>query len=180
MIVPLPKPKPKVVKKPPPKPAPKLVKKDPPKPVPGKDLKLGTWQTVGPFEANSIEKAHKANYVNVKNIDLKKKYKGDKLKWSARPQWADGKPHLMKGVNCANYLYRTIHSERDQTLALSLSSNDSIIVWLNGKQVFEHDVRRALSPDQESIKVKLKKGENHFVMKICNSGGPTGFYFKVK
>jgi hypothetical protein len=38
---------------------------------------------------------------------------------------------------------------------------------------------RSAAPEQESVKVRLKKGTNRVVVKIYNGSGPHGLYFTV-
>jgi len=38
---------------------------------------------------------------------------------------------------------------------------------------------RAATPEQDSVKVKLKKGKNTILFKIVNGDGGHGFYFTV-
>ncbi|MBI2925490.1 MAG: PSD1 domain-containing protein [Verrucomicrobia bacterium] len=142
--------------------------------------KLGPWQAIGPFIAESYEAAFKKEFEPEKEIDLGKAYQDGKLKWTEHPEWADGKVHNgLKGDNAATYLYRTITADTARPLALSLGSDDAIKAWLNGKEVLAHFISRSAAPDQEKITVQLQPGENKLLLKIVNGGGEYGFYFQI-
>ncbi|MFM7149278.1 MAG: hypothetical protein ACKO23_05505, partial [Gemmataceae bacterium] len=49
----------------------------------------------------------------------------------------------------------------------------------NQQLVFTSATTRAASPDQDTVKVKLKKGVNRLLLKINNGDGPHGFYFTL-
>ena len=57
-------------------------------------------------------------------------------------------------------------------------SDDGIKLWLNDDLVFANDVARGVAPDQDSATLDLVKGDNRLLIKIVNTGGQSGFYFK--
>ena len=65
----------------------------------------------------------------------------------------------MTGSNCSTYLFRTIHSGIEQERELSIGSDDSFKIWINGKLVADKYISRGLAPDQDKVKVRLAKGE---------------------
>src|SRR5205085_23577 len=62
-------------------------------------------------------------------------------------------------------------------LPVSLGSDDTLTVWLNGEKVHAENTARAAAPDQARLTLKLKPGRNQFLMKICQGGGEWAFYF---
>ena len=52
-------------------------------------------------------------------------------------------------------------------------------LWLNGALVFTSRTTRAALPEQDVVRVKLKKGPNRIVLKINNGDGAHGFYFTI-
>lgn len=143
-------------------------------------LKLNAWHHVGPFIAESFEKAFAQAFAPEKSVDIAAAYQGGKLKWTPQPNWKDGTVHnTLTGGNAANYIFRVIDSPQDQSISLSLGSDDAIKVWVNGKQVLAKLIGRGAAPGQEMVQVPIKKGRNELLMKIVNGGGPSGFYFAV-
>ncbi len=140
-------------------------------------VKLSPWHLIGPFSAASFDAAHDKAFPPETEIDLKKTY--GKLKWTPAKNFVDGKPHALAGLNNATYLFRTIQSASTRPLKLSLGSDDSFKIWLNGKLVANKKIARGVLPDQDQVQIQLAKGENKLLMKIANGGGGHGFYFKA-
>ena len=139
---------------------------------------LSSWHRIGPFKEDNLKKAHDRAFINETKVDLKKPH--GKLKWQIAEKLEDGKQHQLNGANCSTYLYRTIHSSIEREQELSIGSDDSFKIWLNGKIVADKYITRGLAPDQDKIKVDLVKGENKLLLKVSNGGGGYGFYFKTE
>jgi CubicO group peptidase (beta-lactamase class C family) len=58
---------------------------------------------------------------------------------------------------------------------LGVGSDDGVRVWLNGALVHEHWIGRALSLDDDVVKVTLKAGPNRLLLKVQNMTGGWGF-----
>ncbi len=141
----------------------------------------GVWHSVGPFQAANQKAAYQDLFGPEHApgaIDLDATFGDDNLAWAAKPEYLDGKIHNLTGSNCATYLTRTIHAPTGRSVGLSFGSDDSIKVWLNGELVLDHNIGRAVRPDQEKITIDLVEGENPLLMKISNFSGGYGFYFK--
>jgi hypothetical protein len=140
---------------------------------------LSSWHRIGPFGAGNFDEAHAKSFVNEAAVDLKKAH--GKLKWAEAKNLVDGKVHALTGANSAHYFYRTIQSASARPLELSLGSDDSFRIWLNGKLVGDKKIARGVVPDQDKVKVNLIAGENKLLFKVANGGDtPSGFYFKAK
>ena len=140
---------------------------------------IGHWHHIGPFASDSMDKAFDDIFAPEKELDLTKSYNDGKLKWTEQVSWKDGTVHnTLTGTNSANYLYRVIDSPVARKVSLSLGSDDSIKVWINGTEILKKKVGRGAAPDQEKLDLPLKKGRNQLLMKIVNGGGPSGFYFQ--
>ena len=101
------------------------------------------------------------------------------MAWTERED-VDGKLQILGSTgNSAIYLTRRIKCERAQTASISLGSDDSIKVWLDGAEVFAKDVGRGVAADQDQATLELPAGESQLLLKIVNGGGPTGYYFKM-
>jgi len=141
---------------------------------------FGDWHHVGPFTAASFDEAHDKAFPPEAGVDLKKTYEDGKLKWTPQPTWKNGVIHnTLTGDNAANYLFRTIEVPNATEFALSLGSDDSIKFWVNRKEILNKKIGRGAAADQEKVQLSLKKGRNELLMKIVNSTGPSGFYFKA-
>jgi hypothetical protein len=150
-------------------------------------LKLGAWQYIGPFD-NAGGKGFDAAYPPEKEIDLTKKYKGlgnEDVGWK-EGKFTDGQVNnlaLFKpehNVNAVVYLYREIESAKATDLPISLGSDDTLTVWLNGQKLHAENVQRAAAPDQAKLTLKLKEGKNALLLKICQGTGDWAYYFAAK
>ncbi|MBC8326077.1 MAG: PSD1 domain-containing protein [Verrucomicrobia subdivision 3 bacterium] len=138
---------------------------------------LSDWKRIGPFGAPDFDQAHAKAFIDESAVDLKKAY--GKLKWVDAKNYVDGKVHTLTGGNSAHYFYRTIQSGIARQLELSLGSDDSFRIWLNGQLVADKKISRGVAPDQDKVTLNLKPGENQLLFKIANGSGGYGFYFKA-
>ena len=134
---------------------------------------LSSWQRIGPFGAGNLDEAHAKSFVNEAAVDLKKVH--GELKWVDGKNYVDGKIHTLTGANSAHYFYRTIQSGSARSLELSLGSDDSFRIWLNGKLVADKKINRGVAPDQDKVKIDLLAGENKLLFKVANGIGGYGF-----
>jgi len=139
---------------------------------------FGTWYHIGPFffpdphsafiKTNDLE-----NHVDLTAI------RSDHMTWTAEPNWKDGEIHHFLGDNSATFLFRSIECTRNETMHLSLGSDDTITLWFDGKQLLSHEIYRGVAPDQEHVDVELTPGHHQLLIKICNGGGDYAYYFKA-
>jgi FG-GAP-like repeat len=155
--------------------------KPPPPPV---APKLGPWHYLGPFD-NTGGRGFEATHPCEKKIDLQATYEGkgnQKIAWKQH-NFNDGAVNnlaLFKpqdNVNSAVYVYREIEVPTPTELPLSLGSDDTLSVWLNGQKILANPAYRAAAPDQDHVTLKLRAGKNDLLMKICQGDGEWAFYF---
>jgi hypothetical protein len=150
--------------------------------------KYGPWYFIGGFAA-----ADNNNFDGVfppeKEIKLDAKYaaRGNVQVGWVKKDFPDGNVHDFLAhnpqplhENVANYVYREVECETPADVPASFGSDDTLTVWVNGVKVLAENVGRGAAPDQSSAKLPFKKGKNHLLLKICNGGGPSGFYFSAK
>src|SRR5262249_1034316 len=134
------------------------------------------WRLIGPFAPG---KAHPP--AKDLKVDASCEGEGKKVKW--REQTADAKQHgrmrldtrFSPSTNVVAYGWVELESERERDAELLLGSDDTLTVWLNGKQVFDYQGYRGWQHDQDRAKVKLHKGKNTLLVRCGNGGGPWGF-----
>ena len=143
-------------------------------------LSLSHWMVLGPLSApgGNAARAFKENLGPEDGVDLKRKYENGKTVWRREPKLVDGKVHQLPNTIGATYLYRTIDSPAKRVLQVSLGSDDGIKVWLNAKQLLSKNVSRGAAPDQEKLRLELNKGRNELLLKIINTGGIAGVYYR--
>ena len=139
--------------------------------------KFSPWYQIGPFTADNFDQLHAKEFVaaSVSNYDQPV----GELKWTEN-NLADGKVHALPlGNLAATYLHRRVNLEKATKLTLSLGSDDSITIWVNGEKVHDNKVSRAPAADQDKVKVELRAGENDLLVKVCNNQSGAGFFFNV-
>ena len=100
--------------------------------------------------------------------------------------WSRARATLSGGVNLLKwfgttedvlcYARCTVTSPVDTTMTLGLGSNDGVIMWVNGKEVFRFEKGRGAAANQNLITVKLRKGKNNMLAKVGNLGSNWGLF----
>jgi putative heme-binding domain-containing protein len=149
-------------------------------------LSLDRWHIAGPFANGPGMAGLDRVFAPEKTIDLKATYEGKHGKIT----WREVKPTSTGYVDLAaffadqsrqivSYLMQEIESPVEQEATIVLGTDDGAKLWLNESLVFTSRLTRAASPDQDRVKVKLKRGTNRIVLKIHNGDNPHGFYFTM-
>jgi hypothetical protein len=61
---------------------------------------------------------------------------------------------------------------------LLLGSDDAVRIWLNDELVHSNPAYRGAYPDQDSVKVSLRKGWNKVLVKVLQGAGGWGYYVR--
>lgn len=157
------------------------------------DALIQDWYMVGPFP--NADGAGFATEFGPEhgNVDLDRTFKGfdgQTVGWerlmpvAGRPVGSRGEFHLFHRYAphtqwIAAYAYTRIHSDRDRDVLLLAGSDDTITVWLNGEKLHAHEVYRPVQLDQERVPLRLRKGDNHLLLKICQGDGGWGFVARL-
>lgn len=138
---------------------------------------FGPWHVIGPFRGASFDAVFAKDWLDATKVDLSSKV-GD-LGWSPLEGLKDGAVFAFPAdANSARYMFRTVETSVATKLTLSLGSDDSLSVWVNGQRVHSNKVARGVVADQDKVEVSLVKGQNQLLFRVCNSGGGHGFYFR--
>jgi putative heme-binding domain-containing protein len=133
-----------------------------------------SWRLIGPFPNDG-----KA-YPPERELKFDAVYDGAR----AEAKWRSvtGDAHKHGDVNLAAlfdpntdvvaYGYAEIDSASARAAQLLVGSDDSMVVWLNGKKVHEHLTDRGWNFDQDRVPMQLEKGKNQLLIKCGNHGGP--------
>jgi putative membrane-bound dehydrogenase-like protein len=140
-----------------------------------------SWKLIGPFPNDG-----KA-YPPEKELHFNAVYKGAgaNVRWSDRraDARAHGKIDLLAlynpNQNVVAYGYAEIPSGSDREANLLVGSDDSIVIWLNGKKVHDFPNTRAWQHDADTVKVHMKKGKNALLIKCGQQGGDWAFSVAV-
>jgi hypothetical protein len=139
---------------------------------------------IGPFD-NTDRKGFDAVYPPEQEFDPAKTYPGKggaAVGWQ-KPEFPDGRVNDLKkfpqNENVVAYVTRVITCTGPTELPVSLGSDDSIKVIVNGKTVHAENVDRACAPDQAKLTLQLRPGKNLVTLKIGQGNGDWAFYFQA-
>jgi len=148
------------------------------------------WHVIGPF------KSPKANEVTLDmatpvdadfvkrgdgSVDLKASYKAGGIARGWQPAKAAKRgqisldSHLGPCEWCLAYGYAEVESVHAREVEMSCGSDDGIRIWLNGKQVHDHEIGRGYNPGADKFTVQLKAGTNRVFVKVDNYTAGYGF-----
>jgi putative membrane-bound dehydrogenase-like protein len=133
------------------------------------------WRVAGPFPiaAPPVLDANQA-------IDPKARFEGAggrHVTWrSVKPVDPNGLLDLGRTYShdddLAAFAYAEIPSPADRPAQMAVGSDDTLTVWLNGKEVYKFSDRRGFDHEQARFDVTLKKGTNRVLICCGNRGGP--------
>lgn len=139
-----------------------------------------TWMVCGPFENTN---GFNRKFPPEKKIDLTQAYPGG-LRWhTARDSSLDGFINLRENIRQSNWSvgYGLVYIEAptSKKVQFRLGSNEAIKVWLNDKLVWKMNAIREAAVDSDVFEVDLRKGKNKVLVKVGNTFGNWGYYFRV-
>jgi len=136
------------------------------------------WKQLGPLQGGEKNTLYEKDFGPENDLDISVKVDG--MGWINKPHYQDSEL-IDLGIpeNSVVYLHRTLTSRESTTVFVSLGSNDAIKCWLDDELLLENNVNRGAAADQETAMLRLKKGNNSFLMKIVNGTNASGFYFKL-
>ncbi|SIO66439.1 putative membrane-bound dehydrogenase domain-containing protein [Singulisphaera sp. GP187] len=136
------------------------------------------WHLVGPFKIDapapmSVERP----------VDLQARFvgaQGEPVVWKkAKPADQQGRLDLHKLYSnledLAVFGAAEFQSNAKWSAEMAVGSDDTLTVWLNGKQVYDFQGRDGFRHDRNRVNVLLLEGTNRILVKCGNRGGPWQF-----
>lgn len=141
-------------------------------------IPIKKWHLIGPFA-----KGDNAEVDPSATIDFKQPMVGRK---GLKVQWMEQTTdHLAGMVDLAKpyggetdqfaFGVANLTSGEARKAQMVVGSDDSLTVWLNGVKVYSFNDSRGYQADSSSVEISLKAGENRFIIKCGNNGGPWQF-----
>lgn len=142
----------------------------------------GKWYSIGPFD-NTDEKGFAEAFPPEKEIRLDGTYRGKKdraVRWTEMPGFRLGSVVDLRlyddnDLSCI-YLLHIFEAKTEAELPLSLGSDDTLTVWLNGERLLAKQTRRGCVPDDDHVTLRCKPGRNELLVKVCNFNGAWAVY----
>lgn len=127
------------------------------------------WEVSGPFAIGDDDPLVKAYPPE----------KGESVQWQ---QFVSKDPFgvldltesFKKADNTCGFARLQLTSAVDRPAQLRLSSDGSVVVWLNGKEIHRKQTNREIIFDQDKIEVTLPKGNSTILVKVCQNKGRWG------
>jgi len=108
---------------------------------------------------------------------------GRTVEWrpvAARSDYVDFASEFTPNENVVAYAACRLESDADRDVVLSIGSDDSVKVWIDGRPVLERRVARAAAPDQDIVPLRLSKGVHRCLVKVEQGKREWGFYLRVQ
>ncbi len=142
------------------------------------------WNLIGPFDAPDMDSLTVA-YPPETETALDKTYQGKdgaKVGWRRIKADESGYVPLTEFVTPNEYAVAYglayVQSPDDRDAALLLGSDDGVRVWINDALVHSNPALRGAYPDQDTVKVRLRKGWNKVLIKVLQGAGGWGYYVR--
>lgn len=143
---------------------------------------LSAWWIVGPFD-NERGAGFGRALPPEQKIELDAQYEGKKrsVRWRQLPVASppggivDCDELVRPNDQVLCYALTLVRSEREQTVALRLGSDEAVKVFHDGVEVLARDVRRSFAYDQDAVALRLRTGPNLIVLKVCDLDGEYAF-----
>ena len=145
---------------------------------------VADWNLIGPFDAPDMD-ALTTVYPPETETDLSAPYKGKgnvEVRWKPVKADPSGYIRLTELVKPNEYAVvyglAYVHSPDERDASLLLGSDDGVRVWINDALVHSNPAYRGAYPDQDTIKVRLRKGWNKVLIKVLQGAGGWGYYLR--
>jgi hypothetical protein len=138
--------------------------------------RIDAWWIIGPFDAPDLKSWADAEFPE-QGIDLDREHEFDKR----RARWKHVHAN-QKGIvdfnwqffprdMVAAYAYAEIFMDPACDAVLRVGSNDGVRCWVNGALVHSNLVTRNHEADEDQVAVRLERGVNRLLVKVCDVKG---------
>ncbi len=143
-------------------------------------LAASPWRLVGPFVQSSTDEAYARRFgpEDRESLDGDHRFDGGHA-WAFAGPFGEGDvlTTLPTGATIS-YLGRYLYAPTARRVEVSLGSDDGFQLFVNGVQAAERRVERLAAADQDRAAIDLRQGRNTLVLKIINTGGVGGAFFR--
>lgn len=145
-------------------------------------LAASRWFRVGPFSVENRDTAFDQVFgpEEPEAFDPKRPFGAGDQFWRFDGLLADGQVEpLTDGIN-VTYVGKRVYAPADREVTVRLGSDDGFRLFIDGQEQASNRVDRAVAPDQDRATIRLHAGMNALVLKIVNTGGNAGFYYRAE
>ncbi len=146
---------------------------------------LRRFYVVGGFD-NEGKAGCDATYGPEKGLtDLTASFPGKSRETTWRPLtstsldgYVDLSPRVRPNTETVAYALTFLEAAAETKATLSLGVSGAFRMWVNGQKVASEDRYNLPRPDQTRVAVRLRRGVNRVMVKLCQESGPLGFYLR--
>jgi tetratricopeptide (TPR) repeat protein len=103
-----------------------------------------------------------------------------KLEAQALDGFTDLSTLVRPNTDAVAYALGFLETTEEGRANLSIGASGAFRVWVNGSLAASEDRYNLPRPDQARVSVKLRKGVNRVLVKVCQENGPLGFYLRAE
>jgi hypothetical protein len=138
------------------------------------------WYLTGPFLPPDKTAAYDQVFgPEEAGLDFARKFGEGGQAWNFSPDLRDGvlKTDLPGGL-AVTFAGKRIFVPSARSVDVSLGSDDGVQVYVDGARVYENRIDRASGADQDKATLQLEAGVHDLVVKIVNTGGIGGIFWR--
>jgi len=137
------------------------------------------WLVAGPFATEGGASGYTAEFGPEHDLTLDRTLDFGGQHWRFQQRFPDGRlsNDLPGGAN-VTYLGRRLFVPSARTVAVDLGSDDGFRLFLDGAEVAQRQVDRALAEAQDRVELTLAAGTHTLVFEVVNTGGLGGFTWR--
>lgn len=146
---------------------------------------IDKWMIIGPFD-NKEKMGLNEVYPPEKEIDFTKAYSGKvkdvnwrKLDYLDYDQLVNFDEVLYPYNWVVAYGLTYVYCPQEKNAVFRIGSDDAVKIWFNDCLIFKNENYQRFAPDQYAIPVRLNKGWNKVLVKVCEGWGAWKFGLRI-
>jgi hypothetical protein len=143
--------------------------------------KVGDWHAIGILRAANPADNFKTEFpVESEKFSPEKTYKGKRdlpTKWEKKQFGSELTQLPDVGLNCATYVRTELDMPSAAEVPVTLATGGNpFVVWVNREKIHSQEQGK---PEPTALTLKLNKGTNELLVKMCNADQPQAFSFAI-
>jgi hypothetical protein len=144
------------------------------------------WLVIGPFDnegRGGFDRAMPPESERGARPDPSRAYEGRErpVRWRPFPEIARGGYVALDAVvrpalNVCAFAHTTVTAPRDTDAVLWLGAAGQIRAYVNAAEVYRDDAVRGAFPDRAGVRLRLRRGGNRVLLKVCTDNHALGFF----
>lgn len=139
------------------------------------------WYLVGPFPGDQQNRVFEPSFGPEEGdaLDFGRNFGFGNQYWRFDEKLTDGRVVPLADGRNVTYIGRMMYSTVARELPVSLGSDDGFRLYVNGAEAAQNNIERGVMPEQDRAVLPLRAGPNAVVLKVVNTGGLAGYYWKA-